>query len=126
MNIDERLIRRSQLMKAIGACEMQDSVDVMVACIEENRVGWPIPIGGPIELEAEFWAEHAAYPELWAYFTAIAERLKAQHMGPRGKLQMAKRALDGLPAEVMRKFAHEILQSCRPEGVASHATQQTA
>lgn len=126
MNINERLCRRRQLMEAISACTQEDAVEVMVACIEEKCVGWPVYIGGPIELEAEFWAENAAYPELWAYFTAIAERLKDQCMGQRGKVQMARRALDGLPAEVKRKFAAEILQSCRPEEVTSRTDQASA
>lgn len=114
----ERLARRKRLMDAITDCGHDDAVEIMTAYLEELQSGPPQPSYGWIDEEATRWAAFASYEELWAYFVACGRRLRKQRLGQRGRVQLARRVLDGLPASVRRNFAGELLDRCRPEAVA--------
>lgn len=99
MDIQQRLEKVRQLVAAIEACADQDAELVIAAILEECRAGTPATAFDQIEDEAENWAALATFDEARAYFLACGRRLTDFPLGPKGRVRMAVRMLEGLPPE---------------------------
>ncbi|KGJ02130.1 hypothetical protein SAMN04487972_12053 [Paracoccus halophilus] len=77
----------------------QDAELVIGAILEECRAGTPATAFDQIEDEAENWAALATFDEASAYFLACGRRLTDFPLGPKCRVRMAVRMLEGLPPE---------------------------
>ena len=103
MSEGERLYRVRQLLDAIAACEWEDTEPVIVAILEEARIGAPDVPFGDVEADADFWAGLATYEELRAYYIASGRKLVNQQLGQRGRMRLIKCILASMSADDRRE-----------------------
>ncbi|RJE82371.1 hypothetical protein [Paracoccus onubensis] len=103
MPMGERLFRVCQLLDAIEACKWEDTEPVIVAILEEARIGAPDVPFGDVEADADFWAGLATYEELRAYFIASGRKLVNQQLGQRGRMRLIKCILASMSADERRE-----------------------
>lgn len=100
----ERLFRVRQLLDAMAACEWDDTERVIVAILEEARIGAPDTPFGDVDADADFWAGLATYEEFRAYFIASGRKLVDQQLGQRGRMRLIRCILASM-SEKMRDMA---------------------
>lgn len=117
MKMHQRMEKIRLLVDAINDCHDDDALMVMAVIMEGRSAGAPGVAFDAIDREAENCAALATFDEARAFFLACGRRLADFPLGPKGRVRMAVRSLEGLPsedrAEVLQAIAAYLARGLR-------------